>query len=357
MDERERDWRDRDWRRSQDMGRGQEGRRWGEDRSWSADDPRGRYGDDERAEYETRERSTDLTTGGAYGRDPVGARGRYGGQPRFTTQDYTTGGPAYDVQRRATPRWRDDYDRQGYHGQDYGRRDDDRSYGAELGWDSDREDAWARYSPDRDYGRDYGRDDYRQARDRQARDHDAHDPQAHDHQDWRDGTSDFFSRAGERISSWFRGSDLMRGSREDDGRPRRYAEDFGREARPIPEPGHRGRGPRGYKRADDRISDEAHDRLTDDPWLDASNIEIKVKDGEITLDGAVDNREAKHRAERLVEDISGVGYVQNNLRVNPDLSLTGAGRGLGSNVYEAEMRREAGDAEALRSKTSRSTDL
>ena len=35
--------------------------------------------------------------------------------------------------------------------------------------------------------------------------------------------------------------------------------------------GKRGLGPQGYKRSDERISDDAHERLTDDTWLDASN--------------------------------------------------------------------------------------
>jgi hypothetical protein len=34
----------------------------------------------------------------------------------------------------------------------------------------------------------------------------------------------------------------------------------------------------------------------------------------VTLSGTVESREAKHRAERIVEDISGVAHVQNNLR-------------------------------------------
>jgi hypothetical protein len=64
-----------------------------------------------------------------------------------------------------------------------------------------------------------------------------------------------------------------------------------------------------------------------------------VKAGEVTLAGHVDNREAKHRAERLIEDLSGVKHVQNNLRVTPNAGLTGAGRGFGSSALEAEMRR------------------
>lgn len=78
---------------------------------------------------------------------------------------------------------------------------------------------------------------------------------------------------------------------------------------------HRGRGPLGYKRSDERINEDIHERLTEDPHVDASGIVVAVKDGEVTLSGRVDCREAKHRAEHLVEHVSGVGHVQNNLRV------------------------------------------
>jgi hypothetical protein len=40
-----------------------------------------------------------------------------------------------------------------------------------------------------------------------------------------------------------------------------------------------------------------------------------VKDGEVTLNGEVDSRYSKHRAEDLTEDVTGVRNVQNNLRV------------------------------------------
>jgi osmotically-inducible protein OsmY len=78
---------------------------------------------------------------------------------------------------------------------------------------------------------------------------------------------------------------------------------------------HRGRGPRGYKRSDDRVREQVCDCLTDDDWLDASNIEVTVKDGEVTLSGYVSDREDKRRAESLAERIPGVRDVQNSLRV------------------------------------------
>jgi osmotically-inducible protein OsmY len=78
---------------------------------------------------------------------------------------------------------------------------------------------------------------------------------------------------------------------------------------------HSGRGPKNYTRSDDRIREDVNDRLTDDPHLDASEIDVKVSSCEVTLTGTVESREAKRRAEDCVESVSGVKNVQNNLRI------------------------------------------
>lgn len=78
---------------------------------------------------------------------------------------------------------------------------------------------------------------------------------------------------------------------------------------------HRGRGPRGYRRSDERIREDVCDCLTDDARIDASNMEITVKEGEVTLSGTVTSRSDKRRAEDLVDEISGVKDVHNALRV------------------------------------------
>ncbi len=79
---------------------------------------------------------------------------------------------------------------------------------------------------------------------------------------------------------------------------------------------HAGKGPKGYSRSDDRIRDDISDRLTDDHHLDASEVEVRVENGEATLSGYVHDRRDKRRAEDIVERVSGVGHVQNNLRVH-----------------------------------------
>jgi len=78
---------------------------------------------------------------------------------------------------------------------------------------------------------------------------------------------------------------------------------------------HRGKGPKGYKRSDERIKEDINDRLSDDPRIDASEIEVTVTNGEVTLSGTVENRQDRRHAEDLAEAVSGVSYVQNNLRV------------------------------------------
>jgi hypothetical protein len=78
---------------------------------------------------------------------------------------------------------------------------------------------------------------------------------------------------------------------------------------------YRGVGPKGYKRSDERIQEDVNDRLTDAPDIDASSVECRVQNGEVTLTGTVPDRETKRNIEELAESISGVKEVQNNLRV------------------------------------------
>ena len=162
---------------------------------------------------------------------------------------------------------------------------------------------------------------------------------------------------GERVSPYgdrvYRGDggrqaqDYSRGGRYygDDGRQGIYREEYGQggvEYGPVPagydagggrydssprqdhpgeyrtyrDPGHRGLGPLGYTRSDQRINEDVHDRLTDDDHIDASGIAVAVQDGEVTLSGTIRDRRAKHHAEAIIEHIGGVKHVQNNLRVD-----------------------------------------
>lgn len=69
---------------------------------------------------------------------------------------------------------------------------------------------------------------------------------------------------------------------------------------------YRGRGPKNYKRSDDRIKEDICDFLTDDHLVDANEIEVTVSGGEVILSGYVSDRSAKRRAEDIAESVNGV---------------------------------------------------
>lgn len=79
-----------------------------------------------------------------------------------------------------------------------------------------------------------------------------------------------------------------------------------------------GRGPRNYKRADEQLLDEVCKRLTMDADVDAFDIDVAVKDGEVTLSGFVTTRNEKYIAEDLACEVTGVKDVHNDIKVQPD---------------------------------------
>lgn len=110
----------------------------------------------------------------------------------------------------------------------------------------------------------------------------------------------WWDRTRDEVSSWFGDDDAERRRRMDEQRSG----------------GHRGKGPKDYRRSEDRIREDVCDRLSDDDYLDASNIEVKVEGDEVILTGTATSREEKRRAEDLVESISGVRNVENRIRVD-----------------------------------------
>lgn len=257
-------------RRPQRYGQG-EGERLGEEQRRS-------YEEERRSGYPVDESYSGYPPGRqAYGRDPYG-RDPYGRDP------YGRGAPRGEDER-------------------YGERPGPGGFGAFPGGGHALERDWrAAYGPGagrqpvgwgEDYGegwraaREPGRGDYRGA----YRDAD------------RDQRRDWWDRASDEVSSWF-GDEAAERRREQDRN-------------------HRGRGPKGYVRSDERIREDVSDRLADDWRLDASELEVTVSACEVTLSGSVASREEKRRAEDLAESVSGVKHVQNNLRVqqpgNPPL--------------------------------------
>jgi hypothetical protein len=78
---------------------------------------------------------------------------------------------------------------------------------------------------------------------------------------------------------------------------------------------HVGRGPANWKRPDATIREDVCERLAYHGELDASDVDVLVRAGEVTLEGTVTDRSSKRLAEDIVADVRGVIDVHNRLRV------------------------------------------
>jgi hypothetical protein len=78
--------------------------------------------------------------------------------------------------------------------------------------------------------------------------------------------------------------------------------------------GHFGKGPKGYQRSRERIFEDVCEGLTLHPEVDASEIDINVEEGIVTLSGTVESRSMKRMAEIVTEGVPGVDDVVNLLR-------------------------------------------
>lgn len=78
--------------------------------------------------------------------------------------------------------------------------------------------------------------------------------------------------------------------------------------------GFAGRGPRNYQRSDERIRDDVCERLTRHHEIDASDVDIDVREGIVTLSGKVEDKHTKRLAEDIAEEVMGVRDVRNELR-------------------------------------------
>jgi len=127
----------------------------------------------------------------------------------------------------------------------------------------------------------------------------------------------WWDRASDAVASWFGDEDAERRRHMDQQRE------------------HRGRGPKNYRRSDERIKEDVNDRLSDDYYVDASEVEVLVSNTEVTLTGTVNSRADKRRAEDIAESVSGVTNVENRLRVKGrygdySSSTTSTGSSLGT---------------------------
>jgi BON domain len=282
----------------------------------------------QRADYGARGQSAgeyDYSRDYGYGRD-YGSRGDESGasregilggyagarpRRRYDRQDYGRDyerGPGRDYEREVA---------RGY-ARDYGRDYDEptREYGRESEREYGREPERV-HSYETDYGsttsRFYGRSGYEFGRE-------DWDPRVAGRPEYEDYGRPRGERSGSRGGRgergwWDRTADQLLSWFGDEDAERRRRLDQLREGRGYGQGKFRGRGPKNYRRSDERISEEIGDRMTENDWLDASDVDVSVVGGEVTLSGSVDSRYAKRLAEDIAESVAGVRNVQNNLRV------------------------------------------
>lgn len=85
---------------------------------------------------------------------------------------------------------------------------------------------------------------------------------------------------------------------------------------------HTGKGPKGYRRSDERIREDVCETLIAHSEIDASEIEVEVKDGLVTLSGTVESRQMKRMTEDLIEHLPGVFDIRNDLRIPTSLDIS-----------------------------------
>ncbi|XYI02663.1 BON domain-containing protein [Sorangium sp. So ce1128] len=76
-----------------------------------------------------------------------------------------------------------------------------------------------------------------------------------------------------------------------------------------------GRGPKGYKRSDDRIREDICEMISDRDDIDAGEVTVRVQNCEVTLEGTVTERHHKRIIEQIAENVRGVEDVHNQIRV------------------------------------------
>ena len=66
---------------------------------------------------------------------------------------------------------------------------------------------------------------------------------------------------------------------------------------------------------DDTITDQVRIKLASDPIVKGGALQVEVKQGVVTLSGAVEQDKQKEKAEKIAKKVKGVKQVVNNLEI------------------------------------------
>jgi hypothetical protein len=317
------EWRDqsnagsREWDRRGDEFRGQERGSYGQQRGYQP----GSF--DERREQRLAQQ--DFGRGG-YNQDRQDFRGQGYGQDWNRGQDFSRqqGGYNQDWRTQGSSDWNRG---QGY-GQDWRSQDYGRSQTGQT---------LSGYGQNQTYGQDWRSQEYNRP---QRFDQTGYSSQSGGYgqhtQDW--DRSPYARQDFSRSQSNYGGRDAFRTQESNWGSSQGYGgqfrgdqgredESWGQQIRQAGQQAARSikrvfRGPKNYRRSDERIREDVSDRLGLQDTLDPSEIEVTVSSGEVTLSGTVQSRREKYLAEEIADDVSGVNEVNNQLRVRREEAST-----------------------------------
>jgi osmotically-inducible protein OsmY len=72
-------------------------------------------------------------------------------------------------------------------------------------------------------------------------------------------------------------------------------------------------------RTPERIREDLCDRLTENPFVDASDVEVTISGSEVVLEGTVDSETSYLQTQASAEEVIGVTHVHNHLAVRSKL--------------------------------------
>ena len=90
------------------------------------------------------------------------------------------------------------------------------------------------------------------------------------------------------------------------------------------------------------VGDVRAEHVADPKVVDATDVDVRIQNGEVTLTGFVDSRAAKRAAEDCADDVSGVREVYNHLRIRSHADDTGVGRTSVLGLTGARFRERSG---------------
>lgn len=78
---------------------------------------------------------------------------------------------------------------------------------------------------------------------------------------------------------------------------------------------HRGKGPKNFTRSDERLKEHVNELLMEHDEIDATHVDVEVKNGEVSVTGTVEDRQQRRAIEDLVECMAGVKDVHISIKI------------------------------------------